>query len=345
MPRRLLNRTGGGTGTPSRSTQAPEADEPVNYEPPSFPLNDVAIANLGGLSQTRDTLLYQNLIKDSLRNLGHAVYDLHDRLRNQRERLEQLQRRRDERGLDKSPEEERLEKHVAELERKIGALTKRSEQSVRQTIDKKTALEDDAAVISALFTTASSNRNNAPEQLEGEDDEGGDETPSAPSTLDALREQRAQKLGEYAATPHYQRYALDNEYAAFKKLWHDALAGDDGPPLPDASKWFHADGAPVMTLSGIGAGDDDAEDSENDLAVAREIRSLNCPLTLRPLEEPYSNKKCKHTFEKAAILDYLDGRQPKQCPQTGCSQVRLTLLQIASETLLGPNTDRSADFY
>ncbi|KJZ78605.1 hypothetical protein HIM_01996 [Hirsutella minnesotensis 3608] len=40
------------------------------------------------------------------------------------------------------------------------------------------------------------------------------------------------------------------------------------------------------------------------------------------MEEPYSNVKCKHTFEKAAILDYLPARggNAVQCPQTGCSQ-------------------------
>jgi hypothetical protein len=319
MPRRLVNRGGGDVQTLSQ-TPAPEPTD-VAYEPPSFPLNEVAIKKLGELSQNRDTLAYQNQLKDALRNLGHGVSDLQDRLREQRARLEQFQSRRHERGVQ--PGEKRLEKHLPGLEADVDALTRRSEAATRSAIDQRFALEDDAAVLSELYTAASINRRPPP----GEGEDESDQTPP-PSTIDSLRELRAQKKAEYEAMPNHQRYARHNDYVSFKKLWHDGATGDDGTPLPDASKWFRADGTPVMSagVQGAAAADDDEpEESDEDVAVSREVLSLKCPLTLRPMEEPFTSKQCKHTFERSSIVDYLSDAPAKQCPQTGCSQVRIHL--------------------
>ena len=320
MPRRLVNRGGG--GDVQTLSQGPAAPEPcdVTYEPLAFPLNEVAIKKLGELSQNRDTLAYQNQLKDALRNLGHGVSDLQDRLREQRARLEQFQSRRHQRGVQ--PAEERLEKHLPGLEADVDALTRRSEAATRSAIDQRFALEDDAAVLSELYTAASINRRPPP----GEAEDESDHTPP-PSTIDSLRELRARKKAEYEAIPNYERYARHNDYVSFKKLWHDGATGDDGTPLPDASKWFRADGTPVMSagVQGAAAADDDEEpeESDEDVAVSREVLSLKCPLTLRPMEEPLTNKQCKHTFERSAIIDYLSDAPAKQCPQTGCSQVRI----------------------
>ena len=326
MPRRLVNRSGGGGAAVQSASQTPALgsdNATVAYEPPSFPLSQAAINKLGDLSRNRDTLAYQNQIKDALRNLGHGVYDLQERLQAQRHRLEQLRTRRQERGLDKQAEEERLEKHIAKIEADVEALTQRSEEATRRTIDQRVALEDATAVLGEMYTTAMTNRRAGP----GAEEEEDGQLPPAPSTLDALRDHRAHKTAEYEAISNYERYALDNDYVSFKKLWHDGLAGEDDAPLPDASQWFRADGTPVMGADARGTGGAGGDDSDDDLAVAREVLSLNCPLTLRPLDQPYSNRKCKHTFEKHAILDYLKngGRGEKECPQTGCSEVCIHL--------------------
>lgn len=316
MPRRLVNRAGGDSGV--IATPTPTQHDSIDYEPPAFPLNDISMNKLGEISRTRDTLQYQNQIKDSLRHLGLSVYDLHERLQAQKTRLEQLQNRRNERGQEKQPEEERLEAHVANIESQIDSLTRKSESAVRKTIDRRNELEDEAVILGELYTTTVTNTHGRTRRETNQEDEDNAAPPT--SSLDTLRAQRDQKRSTYDAIPSYQRYALDNDYAAFKKLWHDAHAGDDGPPLPDPSKWFRPDGTPVMTTT---AGDAD-NDSDEDLAVAREKRSLTCPLTLRPLEEPYTNKNCNHTFEKEAIMDYLrSGNGPRQCPQTGCAEVRV----------------------
>ena len=289
----------------ARSTPRPASpDRPLTYEDPAYPLNESARNKLGDLSRGAESNAFNSQIKEALRNLGHAVYDMHLRLEKQRQRLEYLQTRREQRGEEKGDEEEKLEKHVSDLEVQVVDMTSTAEEMVRAAIDLRVSLEDDAAVLRELYTDAALQQPPA-----------ADEDPEpVPSTLQLYRDYKDKKKETFASVPPYERYALENDYAAFKKLWHDAKAGDDGPPLPDASRWFRPDGVPVMAL-----GEDDG-DEDDDIVVQREHISLKCPLTFTEFVEPYSNNKCKHTFEKEAILDYLRGGQEKQCPQTGGCQ-------------------------
>uniref|UniRef100_A0A8H7TRV2 SP-RING-type domain-containing protein n=1 Tax=Bionectria ochroleuca TaxID=29856 RepID=A0A8H7TRV2_BIOOC len=306
------------------------------YDAPSFPLNRTAYSLLGDLSRSQETA-YKNQIRGSLHALGHSVYDLQDRLQTQRQRLHQLQTRREERGIV-SPDEDRLTSHVQSLERQVDRLTNLAEAAVRDVIDQRIELEDNGAVLDKIYQDAPNDQGNTngavtrrqrrvnetAGEAEEEDGDNKDEDeidqPPPKSILDTYREERIAKKDDHTSKDMYRRYGLENDYNAFKKLWHSGMAGQDGPPLPDPSKWFRADGTPIMgtsieQLSGESAMDDD-------IAVAREVISLTCPLSLRQLEEPYSNHKCKHTFERSAILDYLNGsRGPQQCPQTGCSQM------------------------
>ncbi len=359
MSRRLVNR-GRSSGAPS-SPAAPRPSTALPaYEPPSCPLNDAARRALGELSNNRETsgaAAYGTHLKESVNNLGHSVIDLQERLRSQRDRLANLRRRRAEKGIeDKTPDEQRLEHHLASFSDSVNSLSRESEVAVRDLIDRRAELEDQAAVLGDLYTAAATQENaasatgarqtrnsrttTAANQDGGDDDdhvaagaeqdpEQQDTKPLPPaSTRDSFRERQAHKRSEFEQLGVYERYAVNNDYANFKKLWHDAARPEDGPPLPDASRWFRADGEPVLPSAADGQLDEDdgAEGSDDDIAVAREVISLRCPLSLRPLEEPYSNHKCKHTFEKSSLLDYLPARGAVQCPQTGCSEVRNDLI-------------------
>ncbi|KAK7415789.1 hypothetical protein QQZ08_012254 [Neonectria magnoliae] len=311
MSRRLVKRSGGAVAS---SSSASASTTLPDYQPPICPLNDSARRSLAELSSNRGTVAYQAELEDSLRLIGSSVGDLHERLREQRHKLEVGRAKREERGTDKSAEEQRLETHLVDFEAQVNSLTDKSEQAVRDLIDRRVELEDEAAIIGDLYNHASTA--SGPGHLQPDQLDGVEETP-APSLLNLLNDRRSEKVAEYSALSMHQRYALNNDYGAFKKLWHDSMAGEDGAPLPDASRWFRADGQPVMRDLADGMGEDD----DDDIAVAREVLSINCPLTLKPMEQPYSNRKCKHTFEKSAILDYLSMRGEKQCPQTGCSQM------------------------
>ncbi|KAJ4139981.1 hypothetical protein NW768_001331 [Fusarium equiseti] len=310
MSRRLLNRQGGG-GPASSSVDLPE------YEPPACPLTDNARSKLNDLSNTRTNAVYQQQVSESIRLLGLSVGDIHERLRMQLETLAGLKAKREEKGTDKTEDEQRLEAHLAEFEGRVNELTESSEKAVRDLIDRRAELEDEAGILKELYDTASAEARQQRQEQEQEG-EGSDEREqlSASSVIETFKELRARKEAEYTSMSARQRYALNNDYAGFKKVWHDAMAGEDGPPLPDASRWFTQDGQPVMNCADAGAADDD----DDDIAVARETISINCPLTLQPMKDPYTNRNCKHTFEKSALLEYLPMRGEAQCPQAGCSQ-------------------------
>ncbi|KAJ4310614.1 hypothetical protein N0V84_010885 [Fusarium piperis] len=318
MSRRLLNRSAGASS--SSTTALPE------YQPPSCPLSSAARRELNDLSHARTTIVYQQQLGESVNLLGSSISDLHERLREQRGRLESLRTKRQEKGNEKTSDEERLETHVADLETRVNSLTDSFEEAIRAVIDYNAELEDEGLIITDLYnSTAADVAQSQPRPRQDDDAEASSEADddvdskavAAPSILERFRTMRAKKEADYTAMDMHQRYALNNDYAGFKKLWHDAMADVDGPPLPDASRWFRPDGRPVMRATTPGAADDDDDD---DIAVAREVISINCPLTLQPMKQPYSNRKCKHTFEKAALLDYLPLRGNAQCPQTGCSE-------------------------
>ncbi|KAH6605808.1 hypothetical protein Trco_004961, partial [Trichoderma cornu-damae] len=342
MPRRLFNRGGGAaaastkTSTSTTTTTAAAASVTAlpDYEPLSFPLSDTARRELIELSNNRGAAPYETQLKDSIRHLGLSVSDLNERLRRGQDRLATVRERREEKGTDKTAEEERLEEQMPQFEIDVERLTRESERALRETIDRKAELEDEAAVLEDLSTTATTNviaqtrrlrrrANGAAGDDEDATDGGGENENQEPapvaSIIDTFRELRAKKRAEYARLSAHQRYALNNDYAGFKKLWHEAAAGEDGPPLPDASRWFFSNGEPDMTIPGHDGQNGSFED-DDEVAVSRETISINCPLTLLPMKEPYRSRKCPHTFEKAAILDYLPSRGERQCPQTGCSQ-------------------------
>lgn len=336
MPRRATSRA---QSTAATSSPAPARSSNVRlpaYEAPACHFDDDGRAALRDLTDNRQSITYSGFIKDSFSLLGTSVSDMHERYRIQKDRLDHFRRRREEKGVEeKTADEERLEEHLEGLAAQIDEYTREAEQGVRDLIDNRAELEDEAQALQHIFTAEStrlnatntrntrSGRNRAAE----DSDEEEAETPQEPvtSTRDALRSMRSDKRTEFTNMAAHQRYALDNDYAGFKKMWHDAAMGEDGPPLADPSRWFTESGEPV--IRGVAEEEDEQldEGSDDDIAVAREIISLHCPLTLRPLELPYSNRKCKHTFEKSALLDYLPPRGTRQCPQTGCSEVRTNL--------------------
>jgi hypothetical protein len=312
MSRRLLNRPGGSSNPSSLSTIALP-----DYEPPACPLTDTARRNLNDLSNTRTSAVYQQQVSESIRLLGFSVSDIHERLRTQRENLESQKARREEKGTDKTEDEQRLEAHLTKFEERVNELTESSEKAVRELIDHRAELEDEAGILSELhdITSAEAHQQRQDQEEQGEGDDQKDQV-AASSVVETFNDLRVKKEAEYKNMSAHQRYALNNDYVGFKKLWHDAAAGEEGPPLPDTSRWFTQDGEPVMDGAAAGAADDD----DDDIAVARETISINCPLTLQPMKDPYTNRNCKHTFEKSALFEYLPMRGESQCPQAGCSQ-------------------------
>src|SRR5437016_1407632 len=116
-----------------------------------------------------------------------------------------------------------------------------------------------------------------PTPLDGEDMEI-----TGPSVM--LQNHIQASKDKYQALSHRTRYALHNSYIGFRRVVHDAQnPGEDAPPLPHASTWFTESGSPApgITSRDQRAGAGVEEDSDDDIAIARERISTKCPLTLQ----------------------------------------------------------------
>ncbi|KAK3349423.1 zinc-finger of the MIZ type in Nse subunit-domain-containing protein [Lasiosphaeria hispida] len=316
------------------------------YEAPSHPLNEAGKRAVAELASSHETRIYKQHLIRSTTLLSESVGAINDELANRRGRLAALKERRRARGLeseseDKATEIQQLEEAVAELEAQVTTLTDASEAAIRNVIDYKAEIEDEAAVMAVVHAKVSTQeprreklmvpkrekRKTRKQREESDDDDDvlngegaakdeemldvsvedeGDEEPlvGAPQILDEARQAKA---AEYAALTAFQRYGLNNDYVSFKKTWHDAQNQEDEVPLPHATTWFDGQGRPTRNAA--------PEAEDDDLVIERVIVDLKCPLSLQVMKEPYSNHKCKHTFEKSAILDFLQSNSGQaQCP-------------------------------
>jgi len=277
---------------------------------------------------------YEDHLRKSAELLASSVFAVNDRLRDRQGLLVALVEKREQKGGEKNEAEELTERAAESLGRQVPDITLKLETAMRMTVDDQAELVNSKAAAAAMIQQVNQAHNLRRQQSQPrrrhqavEDDEDEAEAPmeDAPvevpvvGAVELLEIARKDMIKEYNALSAHQRYALQNDYIHFKGLWHEGAHRDDETPLPDASTWFDNDGNPVIRWGGEGAGAGDDDDA--DLVVEREVRSYTCPLSLRPLRDPYSSHKCKHTFDKEAIFEYL-ANGARQCPVAGCSQVR-----------------------
>ncbi|KAH7367579.1 hypothetical protein B0T11DRAFT_55383 [Plectosphaerella cucumerina] len=330
------------------SASASDSVDLPPYEPLSCALSDEAKRSLAGLSNNREnTRRYDEQMAKSRQFLGKSVAAVNDRLRERQKELDDIARNRVEKGKDKGQKEEDLERWLPKLDGEVTTLSENAERAMRDLVDRQARLEDDkeAAVAMAAYFDRQPGRQRPvprrvpPAQAEGMPKvEGQDAEPEAEEApppdrdpLTVLENERAVKATEYEAMSYHQRYALHNDYTHFRKLWHDAKFGDD-VDIPEKHLWFDAEGNPVLGkpkrqrgAPGTKADHDAEEDEEDeDIVIEGEHQSYVCPLSMQQITEPFSNHKCRHTFQKQSIVEWLNepgyrGRD-RQCPNPGCNQ-------------------------
>ncbi|KAF8326967.1 zinc-finger of the MIZ type in Nse subunit-domain-containing protein [Cantharellus anzutake] len=108
----------------------------------------------------------------------------------------------------------------------------------------------------------------------------------------------------YEAKTTRQKYAKNNLYGSFREdIWNARHPEEPMDPI----------------INSIPREEGDEED-EDDFEVGGTTQDLKCPLSLTLFEDPVTAKKCKHSFSKKSINEYLHGR-PKECPATGCHEI------------------------
>ena len=73
-----------------------------------------------------------------------------------------------------------------------------------------------------------------------------------------------------------------------------------------------------------------ADDDDDDIMTMQVEESFVCPITTKTLEEPVRNAKCKHYYEKHAILQILNKGNPFTCTPTVTQFIFLSLIYRTS---------------
>ena len=293
-----------------------------DYEPPCFALDKDGRKALEDLSTNRDANVYADHIQKSLKLLSDSVRDINDCYNERKNNLKARQERR--RGEDrdgphaaKTDRERAEEDAVLALRELVPPLTDECELSVREIIDLQIELEDGKSALQETLRAADAEiaaarqRANAGgrDGLDEDDDDGGGQ-PEIAGPWRTFQETRQKLADDYAAKTMYERYAINNDYIGFKRMAHDAIHGTDGKPLPDSSRWFTQNGRRA-----------DEDEDEDDLIIAEESIDIHCPLSMTVMDDPYTCRKCKHTFNKSSLDGFFTRRgEQKKCPQTGCGQ-------------------------
>lgn len=330
------------------------------YKKTSHPLTADAQQKLRQLYRARDSESLQKKNEHAVALITQLAGSINDALR---ERDERVQRRRKkwENG-ERVEEQEDEEAELRALRERVEGMTEGLERSMREAIDDAEAgrrireavewLKREAGIaMRREFEEQMSQRQTQTQtQTQGRrmrrrrdtdvdmdgDEEDEDEGPTPGPTplgqerveltgLSDLYTDRMERMRlQYLSFSHQARYAKNNEYIGFRKMVHDAKYGDDGPPLPRPETWFSERGAPAPGITAM------QDDDNDDIVVDRENVSTRCPLTFQQFKEPFTSKKCPHSFEKSAILQFIRnsqtlsrGQRAIQCPVAGCDEVCL----------------------
>lgn len=327
--------------TQGRNTEAPE------YQPPTFPLNPAAQRALAQLARSSNLLKLNKSISEAQTQLTDSAVQMNDRVTaaTKSQKRTREKRQREQEGEDE--EQTALEQELAQFQSKVDGMTQRMEESMRKLVDHQHSVE---AIKQSLAKTEQHARNTASTQAstqnartqrrtrrttnedgeEEEEEDAGDEeypeftptdpaggTPGQVAPVDVFRSNVEDAKLRYQSLGQAERYTDDTAYVNFRETVHDAVHSDkpEMPPL-DKNKWFSEGGAaaPGITNRNVDA---ENEDEDDDLAISKATISTKCLLTLREFVEPYTSKKCPHSFEKEAILGLIAGSERRTAPAPG----------------------------
>ncbi|EST06701.1 E3 SUMO-protein ligase Nse2 (Mms21) [Kalmanozyma brasiliensis GHG001] len=110
-------------------------------------------------------------------------------------------------------------------------------------------------------------------------------------------------LDAYTKQTSRKKYAKNTDYHNLKNIvW---VAKEEGA-MP-----------PVSDLIPAEPGDEDNNDSDDDIQTGGAVINFRCPLTANILEDPLSNSNCTHSYSRSAIEDYV-ARGNNRCPAASC---------------------------
>lgn len=347
MPPRGSQSIAGPSSTPRQSL----GSSLPPYQPPSFPLNATARELLADLSTTYSTAKINENLTKATNNINQIVGDVNENFINLEEADRKQQKRKAKDGLEDDADDQDQAEWLHATRMRVERMTSLMERATRKIIDGYAAMDALETTLKAITSTANiaaatqatqASTARTLTQLPSSDDDAAPSTSNAPppSLLSTFQNTLEQRIERYQATTHASRYSSHNSYINFKRVVHDAQnPGDSAPALPHPSKWFTAaeGGGPEPGVTAT-AGAADEDESDDDIAIAREKISTKCPLTLQEFRDPVTSTKCPHSFERSAIETMISQQRPPeprrrgeavdpawrasvQCPVSGCDHV------------------------
>ncbi|KAI5240596.1 hypothetical protein E4T43_05994 [Aureobasidium subglaciale] len=339
-------------GTPGRAgTAASTQRAPTNELPPYEPLqHPLSMAGRDRLRQLALPLKFQqnhNLLAEVISCLSEAAAETNEALSSKEKALE---RARSKAANDEDPAASQqrvqdMETQFQELQAKVDSMTAQMDKDVRKMIDADNTIEEMQHTLTDLIkdvSNASTQRTQRTQRDASEEYPDFDPTDPTNATQRPLavanifNDRLTRARDRYTARTMTDRYSKNNHYIGFKNITHDARWDNEVNPVPPPHLWFKED------LPAHGHTAPGAQDSDDDLQIAKETISTKCPLTLQEFRDPVTSAKCPHSFEREAITSMIDmptnivrsdGARAVQCPVGGCQSI-LTLQDLRSDPVL-----------
>lgn len=341
-----------GSSSRQRQHAGAASDELPPYQPPTHPLNDAARRALDQIANNRNTRKLEKHLEKSTALIRDAVGATNDRAYEANERIKGIDAKVREKKMARTATDEEAVEYAEQFTDEVARVTGELEAALRQNIDYRAELEDEIAVLRAVQDEVlrqsqswkpkpvvtrkrKAKRRQRMDSDDDEDENGGadeeqedsemaeaDNNPPLDGVNDILQRARQTKAEEWSSTDMYRKYASNNDYITFKRTMHDAQNPDESKPLPHATAWFGPNGEPILPKVGEAA----ADDGEEELQITGGKLDTRCPLSMTELTEPYTSNRCKHSFQKEAILEFIRMWRPGvqgnrcMCPVVGCDK-------------------------
>lgn len=267
-------------------------------------------------------------LDESGKLLASAVYDNLERVALRKRRAanvaEMVAHRRKVNGDDGGPDDRTIaaEQTAKELEQKVSPLTMKLEKSMREVLDMEAALQDEQQTLHDLQELVAHAQDVLVEQHPQVDEDDADQPEIAGVPIQHILEtERGKKVALYDKLNMRAKYAQHNSYIDFRRRWNEGACFEQDVPVPDPATWFDDEGRPQHVV-----GRQSVDQADDDIQIASENKSYRCPLSLAEMSEPYTCRRCGHSFQKEALLRYLNVDKhgdPTSCPVIGC---RITVM-------------------
>lgn len=289
------------------------------YQPPANPLTPSARNALNSLKRTHQLAGVEKHLKDSNQLLADCVYDANKMLAEKEASVDKHRAKAEREGTEFDAQEQL---DLEERRKFVEKLTSDIDQRTRKTIDEQYAVQFMRDALDAATATAASDAAAVAVSQAMSFDPTMPDAPTQPETgpppSDQFKRQAQAKMEEWQRLELHTRYGDHPDYIAFKNQLHTGAHGDDAV-IPPSSRWFPSRGSPTAGTARAHA----ADNSDDDIVIARETLSTKCPITIKELVDPIMSRLCQHTFEKHAIMQLLGHKAAIDCPATGCSKVSL----------------------